>query len=132
MDETKIVKAQYYPGGVDLTIADLTPVHTVRVCVTKVVEGILKKGHQSYITLKDQLLPKEIIQVGDYDILYKIVTLPKAHRKGGWTHKIIRVDGYNITQHDINGTREKQRVLIKSRESFQQIFARANFYPDSK
>ena len=42
--------------------------------------------------------------------------------KGGNIYEIVRVDNASITNFDIDATKKGQKVKIKNRKSFQQMF----------
>lgn len=113
-----------------MSVADLTRVSAIPVSITYTTSEMYKKGSKSFVVLQDKLMPGEVIQLGDFSIKYKIVTLVSPHPSGGWVHRVKRTDGYNITQLDIDGIHPKQKVLIKSRKSYDQIWREATFYEE--
>lgn len=132
MEDKKIIVKSSYLHGVDMSIADLVRVSAIPVSITYTTSEMYKKGSQAFVVLKDKLMPGEVIQVGDYSIKYKIVSLVSPHESGGWVHRVKRVDGYNITQLDIDGIHPKQKTLIVSRKSYNQIWDEATFYENTK
>lgn len=122
-DKKHIVKAESLPG-VDMSVMDLTSLASVKVVLTHVVSPLYKKGISGYISLAARLQPGEVIRVGDFGILYRIVAEARHPKKpdGGILHKVNRADGFSITSQDIDGIHKNQSVVIVSRRTFSQIF----------
>ena len=121
-DEKIIVKKNNLPG-VDLSLVDISLFSSVKVIYTKVVAPMYKKGHYGYIALKDRLDNGDVIQVGDYKILYRILGQMRFSPEGGILHKVKRVDAFNITSQDIQGIHTGNTARITNRRSYDQIMA---------
>ncbi len=110
------------PGYVDMIVNDFSLLSSVKIAITKIVLPMYKEGKHTYIVVKDQLDVRDIIELGDYSILYRAMHLKKLNPRGGYVYRIKRVDGFNITSQDIQGTHIGGKVKIKNRRSFQQMF----------
>lgn len=120
-DEKLIIKTEFLEGG-DLAVYDYSMLSSVKVIQTKVVVPIYTVAHMAYIGVKDALLPREVIQVGNLGFKYKIIgPLHKVLPTGGFIHRIKRVDGYNVTSTDITATFVGGAVHIRSRRTFDQL-----------
>jgi hypothetical protein len=115
-----IVRTEYLEGG-DKSLIDYDITGSVKVVRTEVVEPMFKVKAKAFITTKEPLLPKEVIQVGNLNILYRVISLVKKTTSGGNMHRVKRVDGYNITQTDIDAINVKDVVRIKSRKTYNQL-----------
>lgn len=122
--EDKIIIKRVRLEGQDLSLIDFRQVASVPMSVIKVSGPMFKKGLQTFITLAEGVEPGDIIQVGNYGIKYKIVKFAKMTVKGR-LFRVIRVDGFNITQHDIDGIKIGQKARVVSRKSFTQLFEEA-------
>lgn len=108
--------------GVQKSFNNLEQLSTVKLLWTKVKTSIYKKGIITFIGTKDPLDVGDVIQTGNFSIKYKVVSERGLSPKGGHLYRIKRVDGYNTTSHDIDGSKIGQKVRITSRRSFEQIF----------
>lgn len=127
--EDKIIIKRVRLEGEDLSLIDFRQVASVPMSVIKVTGPMFNTGTQYFITLSEGLEPGDIVQLGNYGIKYKIVKFSKMTVKGR-LYRIIRVDGYNITQFDIDGVSIGQKARVVSRKSFTQLFEEA--YGDMK
>ena len=106
-----------------MSVNNLEMFTSVRIRWTKVTHAITKRSGISYIGTKEQLLPGDVIQVGNLGLKYKVVSLKKLEdRPQGYIYRIKRVDGAFITSTDINNVLVGQKVQIVSNKTFQQIF----------
>ena len=109
--------------GVNLALLEIAgSTSSVRVVVTKVVTPLYKKGPYAYISLKDRLDDGEVIRVGAYEIHYRSKGQKRGKPDGGILHRVVRVDGENITQHDIDGIKKGDTAFITNRRTYTQIF----------
>lgn len=108
--------------GVQKSFNNLEQMSTVKLLWTKVKTSIYKKSFITLIGTKDALDVGDVIQTGDYSIKYKVVSERGLSDRGGYLYRIKRVDGYNTTSQDIDGSKVGQKVRITSRRSFEQIF----------
>lgn len=120
--------------GVQKSFNNLEQLSTVKLLWTKVKTSIYKKKGITYIGTKDALDVGDIIQTGNYSIRYKVIKEVRLEDRGGYIYRIIRVDGYNTTSQDIDGSKVGQKVRVTSRRSFDQIFNdtphKSKNYPD--
>lgn len=87
----------------------------------KVVKAPYKKMSKTFIGLSECLQPKEVIQVGNLGILYRIIgqattMLPE----GGFLFRIKRVDDALITALDLDSIVKGQKARITNRRSNRQ------------
>lgn len=118
----KIIMRSNRLQGVQKSFNNLEMVSSVRVGVTKLTSKIFKEKGISYIGTRESLSVGDVIQVGNFSILYKVVKYHKKTDDKGNIYRIKRVDGFNITSLDIDGTKVGQKVIIKNRRSYQDIF----------
>ena len=118
----KIIMRSNRLQGVQKSFNNLEMVSSVRVGVTKLTSKIFKEKGISYIGTRESLSVGDVIQVGNFSILYKVVKHHKKTDDKGNIYRIKRVDGFNITSLDIDGTKVGQKVIIKNRRSYQDIF----------
>lgn len=81
-----------------------------------------KVGRFTYIGTKEKLDNGDVIQVGNLGLKYKVRKLKKMDDRYWHIYEIKRIDGNLTTGLDINATKVGQKVLIVSRQTFQQIF----------
>lgn len=125
-DDKTVLKRQSLPG-IDLALHDLKQTASVRVLLTKVVEKMYKKQGISYIGIKEGAESGEVIQTGNLGIKYRIIGLTKkVLPQGGYRYRVKRVDGFNITQLDIDAISVGDKVKFKSRRTFLELIN----YPD--
>ncbi len=115
-----IIRTEFLEGG-DKSLIDYDILGSVKVIKTEVVKPLHKVKAKAYIGTKEPLLPKEVIQVGNLNLLYRVIELTKKLPTGGNLHRVKRVDGYNITQTDIDAIKIKDTVRIKSRRTYNQL-----------
>ena len=118
----KIIMRSNRLQGVQKSFNNLEMVSSVRVTVTKLTSKIFKKKGIAYIGTREPLSVGDVIQVGNFSILYKVVKHQSKTEDKGNVYRIKRVDGFNITGLDIDGTEVGQKVIIKNRRSYQDIF----------
>lgn len=120
--------------GVQKSFNNLEQLSTVKLLWTKVKTSIYKKKGITYIGTKDPLDVGDVIQTGNYSIKYKIIKEIRLEDRGGYIYRIKRVDGYNTTSQDIDGSKAGQKINVVSRRTFEQIFNDtphgAKNYPD--
>lgn len=122
-EANKIVMKTNTLEGVDMSVNNLEMFTSVRIRWTKVSHAMTKRNGITFIGTKEQLLPGDIIQVGNLGLKYKVISLKKLEDKPqGYIYRIKRVDGANITSTDINNVLVGQKVQIVSNKTFQQIF----------
>ena len=118
----KIIMRSNRLQGVQKSFNNLEMVSSVRVTVTKLTSKIFKEKGIAYIGTRESLSVGDVIQVGNFSILYKVVKHQSKTDDKGNVYRIKRVDGFNITGLDIDGTEVGQKVIIKNRRSYQDIF----------
>lgn len=122
-EANKIVMKTTILEGVDMSVNNLEMFTSVRIRWTKVTHTMTKKSGVSFLGTKEQLLPGDIIQVGNLGLKYKVVALKKLEDKPqGYIYRVKRVDGASITSLDIDNILVGQKVEIVSNKTFQQIF----------
>lgn len=122
-DKEKIVMKTNRLDGVDMSVNNLEMFTSVRIRWTVVSHLMTKKHKIAYIGTKEQLLPGDIIQVGNLGFKYKVVSLKKLEAKPqGYIYRIKRVDNNPIASIDIDNILIGQKVQIVSNKTFQQIF----------
>jgi len=109
-------------GGFDYSFNNLETLASVKMVWNVVTRPIFKERSRAFIGLKEFMDDGDVIQVGIYDKLYRIVKFEKMDPKGGNLYEIHRVDNANITDFDIDATKKGQKVKIKNRKSYEQMF----------
>lgn len=116
------VQDSYYLSGIDKSVIDFDLVSSVQVGVTILTESMYKSKGITYIGLKQPVSNKEKIQIGNLNIIYNVYGKAKGILiKEGYIYKVKRVDGFNITQLDIDNAKKGTKVRIKNRKSFKQL-----------
>ncbi len=98
---------------------DFTQLHTSPPTVSICTKPIWKKSSMAFIGVKQNMLPGEVIRVGNLGIKYKIVSVV-SRDEDGFHYRIKRVDGASITSLDIDATKKGDKVKIVNRRTFQQ------------
>jgi hypothetical protein len=109
-------------GGFDYSFNNLEMLSSVKMVWNTITKPIFKERSRAFIGLKEFMDDGDVIQAGIYDKLYRIVKFEKMDPKGGNIYEIHRVDNASITEFDIDATKKGQKVKIKNRKSFQQMF----------
>lgn len=109
-------------GGFDYSFNNLETLASVKMVINKVTFPIYKEKSAAYIGLKERMDDGDIIEVGLYKKLYRIIKHKAIDAKKGNIYQIKRVDGYSITNFDIDATKVGQRVRVKNRKSFQTMW----------
>ncbi len=118
--EKIIIKQETFSGG-DRHLYDFSHVTAVPVVVTKVVQKMYKRHGRAYIGILEGILPREVIQIGSHPILYRIIRESINNIVGGGQlYHVKRIDGFNITQTDIDAINVGDKVRIKNRRTFAQ------------
>ncbi len=125
----KIVFKASRRGGVDKSFNNLEALSSVKMVINKITLPIFKKRTKSFIGLKERMDDGDIIEAGLYKVLYRILHHEKVSSDGN-IYLIERVDCTNITSFDIDQTKKNQKVLVKNRKSFEQIFKDFEIYND--
>lgn len=121
-DDKKIKFKAHSRGGFDLSFNNLEMLSSVKMVINKVTAVIYKEKFISYIGLRERMDNGDVIAVGHYKVLYKIISHKAVTTKKGNIYRIKRVDGSNITQFDIDAVEVGQKVLVTNRKTFRQIF----------
>ena len=109
--------------GVDMSVNNLEMFTSVRIRWTKVSHAMTKRNGITFLGTKEQLLPGDVIQVGNLGLKYKVISLKKLEDKPqGYIYRVKRVDGAHTTSTDISNILVGQKVQIVSNKTFQQIF----------
>lgn len=108
-------------GGFDMSFNNLETFTSVKIRRTKVTGPLHHVKSSYFITIKDRLQVRDVLQLGDFEVLYRVIAFPKVTPKGG-LYRILRVDGANITQHDIDAIKVGSVAIIKNRKSYEKIF----------
>ena len=109
-------------GGFDYSFNNLETLASVKMVINKVTFPIYKVKSTSYIGLKERMDDGDIIEVGLYKKLYRIIKHKAIDAKRGNIYQIKRVDGASITSFDIDAVKIGQKVKVKNRKSFQTMF----------
>lgn len=125
--EKIILKTTGIPG-VNKAVVDFTMACTVPVTITRVISPMFVKGSKTFIGLSERLLPGEVIQVGNLNLTYKIVSADNNNpdTPKGYIYRIRRVDRLPTTATDINAIVVGKFAKIKNRRSFKQKFDQVN------
>ena len=110
-------------NGIDYTYNNLSSLASVKVLWNKVTDGMKKEHGVTYIGVKERQDDGDILELGLYKILYRVIKHHKVTAKTGNIYIIVRVDGSNITQFDIDAVKVGQTFKIKNRKSFKQLFS---------
>lgn len=124
-DDNKIILKRSELPGIDMSLVDLEIVGTVKVRVTIIKKKMYVVKGKTFIGTRDQLDNMDVIQLGNFGIKYRVMSLEKMTDYEGYIYRIKRLDGYNTTDLDINATEVGQKVKIVNRQSFEQLFAYA-------
>lgn len=118
VDKEKIILKTDRLEGVDKSIYDYTQLQTVPIVQTRVSKSMYKRGRHTFLGIKERTNVGDVIRVGDFRILYRVIKLVRMEVHGG-IYKILRVDGSNTTQLDLDGARKGKRVVnLRMKESF--------------
>jgi hypothetical protein len=88
---------------------------------TKITTGLFKIGPKAYIGLKDRVTQKEKFRAGPAGTVYFFIKEEKYTKYKGFIYRVKRVDGYNITQLDMDNLLAGQKLRITSRRSQAQL-----------
>lgn len=125
-NKEKIVLKRSALPGVDMSIVDLTQVHTVKVRFTIVKKPMYKVRRQTFIGTRDQLDKMDVIQLGPLKLKYRVLKLAKMTDFDGYIYKIKRIDGEATVGVDIdNADKIGQKVSIVNRPTFENLFSYA-------
>ena len=124
-----VIKGNQLPG-VDKSVNDLSMMAAVPTRRTKVTKAIHydTKTRSFLIGLKERLNVLDVIKPQRHKVTYKIVKFAKVTDHAGNLYKIVRTDGKRLTSVDINLSSVGDKVLIPSRRSFKQKFAKFQIY----
>lgn len=128
MSQKEIILKAQYRGGFDYSFNNLESLSSVKILYTHVTTPIFKKGRESFIGVKEFLDDRDVIEVGLYDKLYRVVKMKLRGGKGGNIYQIKREDNASITNFDIDATKVGQVVKIKNRKSYKQLFEDFDIY----
>lgn len=102
--------------GVDKTLFAYEQLQSVPIVKTKVTVGMYKSGNVLLIGTKERLNEGDVIQVGNFNLKYRVITFRKLTLAGG-IYRIKRVDGANATQLDLDGAPVGSKVKILNRRT---------------
>jgi len=125
----KIVFKASRRGGVDKSFNNLEALSSVKMVINKITLPIFKIRGKAFIGLKERMDDGDIIEAGLYKVLYRILHHEKVSHEGN-IYWIERVDAASITSFDITQTKKDQKVIIKNRKSFEQMFKDFEIYND--
>ena len=108
-------------GGFDMSFNNLETFTSVKIKRTSVTGKMYNKFSSYFVTIKDRVNEGEVLQMGVFKYLYKVVKVVKITTKGPLL-KVKRLDGVNMTQHDIDSINLDSVVIIKNRKSFDKLF----------
>lgn len=108
--------------GIDPTYNNLSSLASVKVVWNTVTYPMYKKGGVTFIGVKERQDNGDILELGLYKTLYKVVQHYKVTSDKGNLYIIKRVDKTNITEFDIDAIRVGEKFKIKNRKSFKQLF----------
>ncbi len=128
MSEEKITFKAKNRGGFDYTFNNLETLASVKMIWNETTTAIFKENGIAYIGMKECLDNGDIIELGTFKVLYRVVHHKKVDVKLGNIYQIVRIDKSTITAFDIDNTFPKQRVRIKNRKSFETIFKDFEIY----
>jgi len=117
--------------GIDYTYNNLSSLASVKVLWNKVTDGMKKEHGVTYIGVKERQDDGDILELGLYKVLYRVVAHHKVTARNGNIYIIVRVDGSNITQFDIDAVKVGQTFKIKNRKSFKQLFSDFLIFKDN-
>jgi hypothetical protein len=120
-DEKIILKAQNR-GGFDMSFNNLESFSSVKIVINEITFPIFKEKRTALVGVKEFLDDRDVIELGIYKKLYRVVRLHRRDIKKGNIYQIKRVDGASITQFDIDATAKGQKFKIKNRKSYKQLF----------
>lgn len=106
-----IIKTQRY-DGVDKSLNDNEYLHSSPVAVSEVTKLMYRVGTHVYIGVREHLNVGDIIQVGSFDIKYRVMWFKQKTEKDGNIYRIKRVDDNSITKLDMDGVKLCDRVSI--------------------
>lgn len=124
-DDNKIILKRSELPGIDMSLVDLEIVGTVKVRVSIIKKKMYTIKGKTFIGTRDQLDNMDVIQLGNFGIKYRVMSLEKMTDYEGYIYRIKRLDGHNTTELDINATAVGQKFKIVNRQSFEQLFAYA-------
>lgn len=111
-DKEKIILKTDRLEGVDKSIYDYTQIHTVPIVVTKITKSMYKKGKSTFIGLQERVIEGEVIKVNASQITYRIMKAVKLDPHYGAIYKLLRTDGSNIVQLDLDAAMKGNKVKI--------------------
>lgn len=109
-------------GGFDYSFNNMEMFSSVKMIWNVTTSKIFKKNGATYVGMKEFLDDNDIIELGTFRLLYRVVKRVNMHIPKGVPYQIERVDGEMVTQFDIDASKEGQRVRIKNRKSYKQMF----------
>ncbi len=118
-------------GGFDYSFNNLEMLSSVKMIWNVTASQIFKKNKQAYVGMKEFLDDNDIIELGTFRLLYRVLRRVQWYGKEkGYIYSIERVDGELITQFDIDASKVGQRVRVKNRKSFDQLFDDFKIYEE--
>lgn len=94
----------------------------VKITKTKVTRAIFKTKGSTYISTKDKLEIKDVIQTGRLRLKYRIIKQERISDYHWFTYKIKRIDNNLTTSTDIDNSSKGDLVLIVNRKTFEELF----------
>lgn len=108
--------------GIDYTYNNLSSLASVKVLWNTVTFPMYKKGGVTFIGIKEFQDEGDILELGTFTTLYRVIKHHQMTYDKGNIYIIKRVDGSNITEFDIDAIKVGQKFRIKNRKSFKQLF----------
>lgn len=108
--------------GIDPIYNNLSSFASVKM-VWNTITGLMYKEHgQAYVGVKEFQDDGDILELGLYKTLYRVIKHHAMSPDKGNIYIIKRVDGANITQFDIDAVKVGQKFRIKNRKTYKQLF----------
>ena len=118
-DKEKIILKRDRLDGVDKSIYDYTQVHTVPIVRATITKQMFKKGKNTYIGLNERVVQGQYIRVNNSRIVYRVMKVERLDPHYKNIYKILRSDGSNIVQLDIDAAMKGSKVsILRMRDTF--------------
>lgn len=117
--------------GINPTYNNLSSLASVKMVWNTVTYPMYKKGGVTFIGVKEYQDVGDILELGIYKTLYKVIQHYQMAYDKGNLYIIRRVDNTNITEFDLDAVKVGQKFKIKNRKSFKQLFGDFLIFKDN-
>jgi hypothetical protein len=115
MEDKIVIKPKSFPG-VDRALFDIQ----VGPKKIRITGKLFKRGLTTYVPLEGHVLAGEVLRMGNLSITYRVKGGNAISENENLCFPIQRVDGFNITNTDINAVIPGKYATVVNRKTFQQ------------